>query len=119
MHLRQGKPQRRSKMRWALAVLVTALMAGATACGGSAGDGSPGQEAVSGRIVEIVSLGLLDIESITIEDSDGTLWRFEARGARFSSFSPSHLTEHKVQGLRVTVTFHREGDSLVVSAIGD
>ena len=77
------------------------------------------QETVRGQIVEVVPLGLLDLESITIEDSDGMLWRFEARGARFSSFSPSHLTEHKVQGLTVTVTFRREGDVLVASAIGD
>ena len=94
-------------------------MVSAAACGGPSGEGLLDQETVHGQIVEVVPLGLLDLESITIEDSVGTLWRFEARGARFSSFSPSHLTEHKVRGLPVTVTFRREGDALVVSAISD
>ena len=101
-----------------MTVVLMALMVVA-AWGGSAREGPVGQETVRGQIVEVVALGLLGLESITIEDSEGTLWRFEARGARFSNFSPSHLTEHKVQGLPVVVTFRREGDVLLVSAVGD
>ncbi len=100
-------------------VVLTSLMVVAAACGGAEGEDPVEEETVRGQIVEVVPLGLLDLGSITIEDSEGTMWRFEARGARFSNFSPSHLTEHKVQGLPVAVTFHREGDALLVSAIGD
>ncbi len=102
----------------ALALLfVMAVAAGA--CGGATDGATAEPESVRGRIVEVVPLGLLDLDSLTIEDSDGNQWRFEARGARFFSFSPSHLTDHMVQGLPVTVTFKREGGALVVSGIGD
>ena len=100
-------------------VVLMPLMVVAAACGGSVGEGPASQETVRGQIVEVVQIGLLDFESITIEDSEGTLWRFEARGRRFSNFSPSHLTEHRVQGLPVAVTFRREGDVLLVSSVSD
>ncbi len=99
-----------------LALLVAVAIAGG-ACGSTDGGAEP--ESVRGQILEVVPLGLLDLDSLTIEDSDGERWHFEARGARFFNFSPSHLTEHMVQGLPVTVTFRREGDALVVSGIGD
>ena len=102
----------------ALALLVGMAVA-AGACGGSTYGGGAEAESVRGQIVEVVPLGLLDLDSLTIEDSDGERWHFEARGARFFSFSPSHLTEHMVQGLPVTVTFRRDGDALVASGIGD
>ncbi len=99
--------------------VLTALMVVAAACASSAGEDPVGEETVRGQIVEVVPLGIFDLESITIEDSEGTLWRFEARDATISNFSPSHLTEHKVQGLPVAVTFRREGDTLLLLAIGD
>ena len=102
----------------ALALLVGMAVA-AGACGGSTYGGGAEAESVGGQIVEVVPLGLQDLDSLTIEDSDGERWHFEARGARFFSFSPSHLTEHMVQGLPVTVTFRRDGDALVASGIGD
>ncbi len=99
--------------------VLSALMVVAAACGGVEGEVPVEEETVRGQIVEVVSLGLLDLESITIEDSEGTLWRLEASGARISNFSPSHLTEHKVQGLPVVVTFRREGAALLLLAISD
>ena len=104
--------------RGAALALLVAVAAAAGACGGST-DGAAEPESVRGHIVEVVPLGLLDLDSLTIEDSDGEQWHFEARGARFFNFSPSHLTEHMVQGLPVTVTFRRDGDALVASGIGD
>ncbi len=88
----------------------------AAACGGST-DGSAAERAWADRRSR--SSWLLNLDSLTIEDSDGERWHFETRGARFFNFSPSHLTEHMVQGLPVTVTFQRDGDGLVVSGIGD
>ena len=103
-----------SLRRGAALALLIGMAVAAGACGGAA---EP--ESVRGQIVEVVPLGLLDLDSLTIEDSEGERWHFEARGARFFSFSPSHLTEHMVQGLPVTVTFRRDGDALVASGIGD
>ncbi len=105
--------------RGAALALLVALAVVAGACGGSTDGGAAEPRSVRGQIVEVVPLGPLDLDSLTIEDSDGELWHFEARGARFFSFSPSHLTEHMVRGPPVTVTFQRDGDALVVSGIGD
>ena len=105
--------------RGAAVALLVAVAVAAGACSGSTDGGGAEPESVRGQIVEVVPIGLLDLDSLTIEDSDGELWHLEARGARFFSFSPSHLTEHMVQGLPVTVTFQRDGDALVVSGIGD
>jgi len=118
---RDGAVARRNHSlgRGAALALLVAVAVAAGACGGSTDGGAAEPESVRGQIVEVVPLGLLDLDSLTIEDSDGEQWHFEARGARFFSFSPSHLTEHMVQGLPVTVTFRRDGDALVVSGIGD
>ena len=104
--------------RAALALLIAVAVA-AGACGGSTDAGAAEPQSVRGQIIEVVPLGLLDLDSLTIEDFEGERWQFEARGARFFSFSPSHLTEHMVQGLPVTVTFRRDGDALVASGISD
>ncbi len=109
----------RSLWRGVALALLIGIAVTAGACGGSTDGGAAEPESVRGQIVEVVPLGLLDLDSLTIEDSDGKRWHFEARGARFFSFSPSHLTEHMVQGLPVTVTFRRDGDALVASGIGD
>ena len=99
--------------------MLVAVAVATGACGDSTDGTAAEPESVRGQIVEVVPLGLLDLDTLTIEDSDGARWHFEARGARFFNFSPSHLTEHMVQGLPVTVTFMRDGDALVVSGIGD
>ena len=52
-------------------------------------------------------------------DETGKKWHFEANGKTFASFTPSHLNEHMLLGLRVTVVFHEEGEVLVVDDVTD
>ena len=62
---------------------------------------------------------LLELESLVVEDDDGVEWAFEGRGGSFVGFTPSHLREHMVLGMRITVTFHREDGALVLDEVGD
>ena len=65
------------------------------------------------------SSGQVVISTVEVVDEDGKLWRAEARGILIPEFTPSHLNEHKVLGLKVTLTFYREGDVLVLTDITD
>lgn len=76
-------------------------------------------ETVHGFIQNVESKSLLELEAVEVVDEDGILWRAEARGILIPDFTPSHLNEHKVLGLKVTLTFYREGDVLVLTDITD
>ncbi len=76
-------------------------------------------ETVHGFIQNVESKSLLELEAVEVVDENGKLWRVEARGIIIPDFTPSHLNEHKVLGLKVTLTFYREGDVLVLTNITD
>ena len=76
-------------------------------------------ETVHGFIQNVESKSLLELEAVEVVDENGKLWRAEARGILIPDFTPSHLNEHKVLGLKVTLTFYREGDVLVLTDITD
>ena len=107
--------------RVALVLVPMALTAAALACGGGAdgGPGAEGAETVRGLLLEVNARSLLELETLTVRADDGAEWRLEARGKRFALFTPSHLREHMVSGLPVTVTFHRENGALVLDEIAD
>ena len=109
------------RLDWALGLVVLVLMSGLLACGANSNDNTAAgrTETVRGLILEVNAASLLDMDSVTVEDSAGNCWRFEARGKRFAEFTPSHLREHMVLGQMVTVTFHRENDVLVPDDITD
>ncbi len=102
-----------------LLILVVALAA--LACTASSDDDVTGadQESVRGLIRGIEAQSLLALKSIDLTDEAGNTWHFDANGKTFASFTPSHLNEHMLLGLRVTVVFHREGEVLVVEDITD
>lgn len=102
-------------------MLTLVFAMAATACTASSEDDAivADQESVRGLIRRIEARSLLALESVELTDEAGTTWHFEADGKIFASFTPSHLSEHMLQGLRVTVVFHREGDRLVVDDITD
>ena len=109
---------------WRQATLGLALMtflAMAPACGGDSDQPSaaPADEAVRGLIKEVKAASISELESLTLDGEDGTTWKFEASGQKFAEFTPSHLREHMVLGLPITVTFHREDGSLVVDDLSD
>ena len=96
----------RSVLCVALAMLVLAL----AACGGE------GAESVRGAVVDV--LGPFVLGSIDIQDENGKIWHFEARG-ELEGFTPSHLREHMVQGLPVLVTYDDDGGALVIVSVTD
>ena len=74
---------------------------------------------VQGVILRVESLSLTELALLEIRDEAGKIWTFEARGKRFALFTPSHLNEHKVLGLKVRVSYHREGDALVIDDVSE
>ena len=107
--------------RVVLVLLPMALTSATRQRGGGAngGSGAEGAETVRGLVREVNARSLLELETLTVQDDDGTEWRLEARGKRFAEFTPSHTREHMVLGLPVTVTFHRENGALVLDEMAD
>ena len=93
----------------ALFALVCVLLVASVSCGGET-------RSVRGLIVEVVADSLLVAETITVEDEDQVRWTIHGGGKRFDGFPPSHLREHMVQALPVTVWFE-ERDGLFTDEI--
>ena len=74
-------------------------------------------EIVRGLVFEVNAKSLLEIESLTVVDNGGNTWNFNA--GKFRGFTPSHLNEHRVVGVPITVTFHRIEGDLVIEEIID
>ena len=72
---------------------------------------------VRGVVTGVEAMSLLELRSLDVEDEDGDTWHFEARG--FKGYTPSHLREHMVQGLRVAVVYHKEKGAMVIDEITD
>lgn len=91
------------------------------ACTATSDDDAIGadQESVRGLIRGLEAQSLLALKSLDLTDESGITWHFEANGKKFASFTPSHLSEHMLRGLRVTVVYHREGETLVLEDITD
>lgn len=109
------------KWRVTSAIVLLSLISVAPGCGGdsSRGDSTEDYESVRGLVIDIGTKTLLELESLTIEDESGTRWSFDARGKRLEGFTPSHVREHMVQGLQVTVIFHRQDGELIIDNVTD
>ena len=95
-----------------LSVIAVALFLGSY-CGGDR-DGTTAPESVfEGLITGVEVRTLLDIESIEVTDDDGKSLEFHAAGRRFVEFTPSHVREHMLQGLGVTVTYRESDDGVL------
>ena len=108
-------------LRVVLAMAILTVVIAAVSCGfGSGPTVEPaGQESVSGFIQEVEARSLLELGSLTIVDQDGIRWTFEAGDADLSGFTPSHLRDHMLSGVPVTVTFHREDGEMVIDSLSD
>ncbi|MCH8825654.1 MAG: hypothetical protein IIB16_01760 [Chloroflexi bacterium] len=104
-----------------VAATVAAVFILGIACdsGTSGASEEPGPDIVRGAILRVESLSLTELGVLEIRDDAGKVWTFEARGKRFALFTPSHLNEHQVLGLKVAVHYHREADSLIIDDITD
>ena len=79
---------------------VIAAVAVLAACGGGS--------VVVGTVEDVTPTGIDSFSSLSVRDSDGTIWVFS--GGKFPAFTPSHLLEHRVTGEKVRVTFERRPD---------
>ena len=104
-----------------LGLVLIVVMSVAMACGEKSAQDAPAGETqvVHGRILEVEARSFSEIGKLTIGDDSGTTWRFGEQRKAMSGFNPSHLRDHMVQGLRITVTFHREDGELVIDDIAD
>ena len=93
------------------------------ACGGGDGETSAASnstvETVNGLVIEVHSKSLLELDTISLLTEIGDTMVLEARGKRFLGFDPSHLRDHMIQGTRLSISFHREGEVLVLDSIND
>lgn len=75
---------------------------------------------VRGTPVNVQSETLLELTVVDVVVGGVERWHFEGRGFRSSTgFTPSHLREHMVQGLSITVRYHEEGEVFVIDDITD
>ena len=103
-------------MAWAA---LCALAYGMLACGGDVSEAVDGASArtVHGSIVGVEVRSLVELTSLELRDENGATWHFEAEGSQ--GFTPSHLREHMLQGLSVTVSYHEEDGALMIDGIED
>ena len=105
----------------ALGIAIMVSITSVLACSGGSGTESIADvaERVGGLIQDVQAKSLLELQSLTLRDDNGETLRFEANGKILTGFPPSHLREHMVLGLRVTVVFHREGNALILDDVID
>ena len=101
-----------------MGLALGALVLGALSCQREPGQKSE-TEMVRGHILEVEAKSLLELGKLIIQDEDGELWSFGEQQSVPAQFTPSHLRDHMVQGLSVTVTFHRKDGFLVIDDIAD
>ncbi len=103
-------------MAWAA---LCALVCGMLACGGDVSEAVDGAsvQTVRGSIVGVEAGSVLELTSLELRDENGATWHFEAEG--YQGFTPSHLRQHMLQGLSVTVTYHEEEGILIIDGMED
>lgn len=104
----------------ALAAATLWLALGSFGCGADGGSGATGESrTVRGLLTDVKAASLLEIESITVQTDDGETHVIESGGRILTDFTPSHLREHMLRGEAVTVTFHEQGERLVLDDVSD
>jgi hypothetical protein len=75
---------------------------------------------VSGIVVKVDALSLTDVRGFTLRTPDGRELAFTIGVLENGTvFPPAHLSEHLATASPVKVTFHVEGERLVVTRIED
>ena len=72
---------------------------------------------VRGVVIGVDSASISELRTLDVEDDMGEKWHFVAMNYR--GFTPSHLREHMLSGLPVSVTYHEEGGDFVIDEIVD
>ena len=99
------------------AILCLLLLA---ACGdkeAGANSSEPDNKWTTGVVLEIEAASLLELTALDVLDESGRRWHFVAGG--YKGFPPSHLREHMLQGLPVSVRYHESSGTLVMDEVTD
>ena len=113
----QGQSKRFAVVGLRLALTAVAVLlacASVVGCGGE-----PDVRTVRGYVVGVESKTLLELDFVQVRTEAGETIEISARGKHFPGFPPSHLREHMMQGLPVTVSYHRENGELVLDDVRD
>ena len=97
---------------------MLAVWLAAVGCGSAATDGERPPEMVRGAVVRVQARSLTELDFLDVRDDTGFIWRFRP-GLSYRGFTPSHLREHMVQGLPVTVVYRWKDDALLMEAVTD
>ena len=99
----------------ALGLSLVALL-GATAVIGC----EPTLQQETGVVIDVDSPALGRVDGFVLATGDGEQLRFDTTELEFrSEFPASHLSEHKVIGDVIEVTYKADGDRLVVTQLDD
>ena len=80
----------------------------------------PTLQQVDGVVIEVDSPGLGQVDGFVLATGDGERLTFDTTELEFrSEFPASHLTEHKVIGDVIEVTYKTDGDRLIVTQLDD
>ena len=107
------------RRRMAAAILAAVLAVVVVACGGADGPANEAAEtpSVSGVVLDVSVRSLTQIDVLTMRDDTGVTREFY--GGTYKGISPSHVREHMLQGLRLTVWYRVENGLLVIDEVGD
>ena len=107
-------------------ILITLVFLVVSACGSGEirveGDfpskfGSVDVDIVRGVVIGVDSASISELRTLDVEDRMGEKWHFVA--VNYMGFTPSHLREHMLSGLPISVTYHEEGGDFVIDEIVD
>ena len=74
---------------------------------------------ISGLIQDIESDSLKYYDFIILTDDEDNRWVFKQGDSSIIGFSPSHLREHMLFGLPITVEFYKSDKGYIVSDLYD
>lgn len=72
---------------------------------------------VRGAITEVIARDIGHADSISLRSEDGRLLRFRVDDS--IDWTPGHMREHMTFGQPITVTYRREGDTLLAVRLDD
>ena len=73
-------------------------------------------KSVRGHVIDVQARSLTEVQSLIIQDNNGTIWTFRTAGD--IEFTPSHIKEHMLLGQELSVYYaDRNGHLIVLSVI--
>ena len=109
----------RPDLRFSIWLIYAVIMVSIWACGDEMAQEFNYQSlgSVRGTVDLVEARSLLEVSILEMTDEDGNKWRFEAAG--FDHVTPSHLKDHQLRGLPLTVGYYSDNGILTIESITD